>query len=92
MSSNEFDEYVYMKNKDIYLAQNFLTFNYDNKIFNQMLPPLSKYKTFDNNEEELSKFLFLNKIAKLKRQNLNLIMMLKLKNIFFLSFIIKSVY
>ena len=69
MSSNEFDEYVYMKNKDIYLAQNFLTFNYDNKIFNQMLPPLSKYKTFANDKEELSKFLFLNKIAKLKSKN-----------------------
>lgn len=69
MLSSEFDEYIYMVNKDIYLAQNFLTFHYENRVFNRMLPPLSKYKTFDNNKEELSKFLFLNKIAKLKSKH-----------------------
>jgi len=68
MKSNEFDEYIYMQNKDIYKAQNFLTFHYENKIYNRMLPSLSKYKTF-NDEQELSKFLFLNKIAKLKSKN-----------------------
>ena len=69
MLSKEFDEYIYMINKDIYLAQNFLTFDYEDKIYNRMLPPLYKYKTFDNDEEELSKFLFLNKIAKLENKH-----------------------
>lgn len=69
MLSSEFDEYVYMKNKNIYLAQNFLTFHYENKIYNRMLPSLYKYKSFDNDKDELSKFLFLTKIAKLKSKN-----------------------
>ena len=67
--SNEFDEYLYMKNDNIYLAQNFLTYTYDNAIYNLMLPSLYKYRTFDKSEEELSKFLFLNRISKLESKN-----------------------
>ncbi len=66
MLSQEYDEYIYMKNENIYAAQNFLTFNYHNRIYNLMLPSLYKFRTFDKNDEELSKFLFLNKIAKLE--------------------------
>lgn len=68
-SSNEYDEYIYLKNKNIYDAQNFLTFTYDNKIYNLMLPSLYKFKTYDKSNEELEKFLFLNKIAKLQSKN-----------------------
>ena len=68
-SSNEFDEYIYMKNDNIYLAQNFLTYHYENSIYNLMLPSLYKYRTFEKSEEDLSKFLFLNRIAKLESKN-----------------------
>lgn len=67
--SNEFDEYLYMKNDNIYLAQNFLTYHYENSIYNLMLPSLYKYRTFEKNEEDLSKFLFLNRISKLESKN-----------------------
>lgn len=68
-SSNEFDEYIYMKNENIYLAQNFLTYHYENSVYNLMLPSLYRYRTFNQSEEELSKFLFLNRIAKLESKN-----------------------
>jgi transposase len=64
--SNEYDEYIYLKSKDIFEAQNFLTFIYENKIYNLMLPSLYKFKTYQESKKELSKFLFLNKIAKLQ--------------------------
>lgn len=68
-NSSEYDEYIYMKNKNIYNAQNFLTFIYDNNIYNLMLPSLHKFRTYDKSDEELSKFLFLNKIAKLQSKH-----------------------
>lgn len=67
--SNEFDEYIYMKNDNIYMAQNFLTYHYENSIYNLMLPSLYRYRTFSKSEEDLSKFLFLNRISKLESKN-----------------------
>lgn len=64
--SNTYDEYIYLKSKNIYEAQNFLTFIYETKIYNLMLPSLYKFKMYHESKEELSKFLFLNKIAKLQ--------------------------
>lgn len=64
--SNTYDEYIYLKSKNIYEAQNFLTFIYESKIYNLMLPSLYKFKTYHESKDELSKFLFLNKIAKLQ--------------------------
>lgn len=64
--SEQYDEYIYLKSKNIYEAQNFLTFIYDAKIYNLMLPSLYKFKTYHESHKELSKFLFLNKIAKLQ--------------------------
>lgn len=64
--SHEYDEYIYLKSQNIYEAQNFLTFIYDTKIYNLMLPSLYKFKSFHKSDKELSKFLFLNKIAKLQ--------------------------
>lgn len=68
-NSSEYDEYIYMKNKNIYHAQNFLTFIYENNIYNLMLPSLHKFRTYDKSDEELVKFLFLNKIAKLQSKH-----------------------
>lgn len=64
--SEQYDEYIYLKSKNIYEAQNFLTFIYENKIYNLMLPSLYKFKTYHESQKELTKFLFLNKIAKLQ--------------------------
>lgn len=64
--SHEYDEYIYLKNQNIYEAHNFLTFIYDRKVYNLMLPSLYKFKPFHESDKELSKFLFLNKIAKLQ--------------------------
>ncbi|MFA7084432.1 MAG: transposase [Arcobacteraceae bacterium] len=68
-NSKEYDEYLYLKNKNIYKAQNFLTFAYENKIYNLMLPSLQKFRTYYESNKELSKFLFLNKIAKLQSKS-----------------------
>ncbi len=69
IQSNEYDEYIYMKNDNIYTAQNFLTFVYGHEVYNLMLPSLYKFRTYSKSEEELSKFLFLNKIAKIESKN-----------------------
>ena len=65
---NEFDEYIYIKNANIKNAQNFLTFNYSNYIYNLMLPPLKKFSYIED-EKQLAKFLQYNKIAKLESSN-----------------------
>lgn len=67
--STEYDEYIYLKSNNIYDAQNFLTFIYDEKVYNLMLPSLYKFKTYDKSNKDLEKFLFLNKIAKLQSKN-----------------------
>ncbi len=67
--NSEYDEYIYLKSKNIYDAQNFLTFTYDEKVYNLMLPSLYKFKTYDKSNKDLEKFLFLNKIAKLQSKN-----------------------
>ena len=65
---NEFDEYIYIRNENIKNAQNFLTFNYSNYIYNLMLPPLKKFSYIED-EKQLAKFLQYNKIAKLENYN-----------------------
>ncbi|MGM0519738.1 MAG: transposase [Campylobacterota bacterium] len=67
-SNYEFDEYIYIKNKELKNSHNFLTFNYSNYIYNMILPPLNRYNT-SNNSNELRKFLRYNKIAKLQSLN-----------------------
>ena len=66
-SKYEFDEYIYIKNKNLNNAQNFLTFNYDGYIYNLMLPSLNKFSS--SNEKDLTSFIKFNKIAKLKSSN-----------------------
>jgi len=65
---NEFDEYIYIKNSNIQNAQNFLTFNYSNYIYNLMLPTFKKFAYIED-EKHLTKFLQYYKIAKLESKN-----------------------
>lgn len=80
----EYDEYIYLEQskkkiaKNIFDAHNFLTFHYENKVYNLLMPNLQQYKNefiSDKIDEayfkEFSKFMMLNKIAKLqKRENI----------------------
>ena len=80
----EYDEYVYLEKskkkikENIFDAQNFLTFHYENKVYNLLMPNLNKYKNQfledDAGEtyfKEFSKFMIYNKISKTqKRENL----------------------
>ncbi|EDZ61669.1 putative transposase [Sulfurimonas gotlandica GD1] len=80
----EYDEYIYLEHskkkvkENIFDAQNFLTFHYENKIYNLLMPNLKRYKSefLDSGAQEahfkeFSKFMMLNKISKTqKRENL----------------------
>ncbi len=76
----EYDEYIYLeKNKkkakeNIFDAQNFLTFYFDDKIYNLPLTDLNQYKKEFLNDgldkayfKEFSKNMMLNKIAKIQK-------------------------
>lgn len=79
--SKEYDEYVYLpKSKkkikeNIFDAQNFLTFCYDEtKVYNLLMPNLNRYKQQFKNDnlaevyfKEFSSFMMFNKIAKIKK-------------------------
>lgn len=75
----EFDEYIYLEEKkrrdkkNIFDSYNFLTFDYGGRIYNLMMPDLSKYKNSYLNDglediyyKELERFLKTNRISKLK--------------------------
>lgn len=81
---SEYDEYIYLSKskktvkENIFDAQNFLTFHYEDKIYNMLMPSLNRYKNefLDSGAQEahfkeFSKFMMLNKISKTqKRENL----------------------
>ncbi len=80
----EYDEYIYLQQskkkikENIFDAQNFLSFHYENRIYNLLMPNLSRYKQefLDAGAQEayfkeFSKFMMLNKISKTqKRENI----------------------
>jgi hypothetical protein len=80
----EYDEYIYLPQskkkikENIFDAQNILTFHYDDKIYNLLMPNLKMYKKqfLDDGAQaiyfkEFSKFMMHNKISKTrKRENL----------------------
>jgi len=80
----EYDEYIYLEQskkkvkKNIFDAINFMTFHYENKVYNILMPNLYRYKNQFLNDEvdesyfkEFSKFMMLNKISKIqKRENI----------------------
>jgi len=80
----EYDEYLYLEKskkkikENIFDAQNFLTFHYDERVYNLCMQNLNRYKNqfLDDSMEEVyfkefSKFMMFNKISKTqKRENL----------------------
>ncbi len=80
----EYDEYIYLEKskrdikENIFDAQNFLTFHYDNKIYNLLMQNLNMYKNqfMDDGADEayfkeFSKYMMCNKISKIqKKENL----------------------
>jgi transposase-like protein len=77
----EYDEYIYLPQskkkikENIFDAQNFLTFHYEDKIYNLLMPNLKMYKQqfLDDGAQssyfkEFSKFMMLNKISKTQKK------------------------
>jgi transposase len=83
-NTQEYDEYIYLPQskkkikENIFDAHNFLTFHYDDKIYNLLMPNLKMYKQqfLDDGAQnsyfkEFSKFMMHNKISKTqKRENI----------------------
>ncbi len=77
----EYDEYIYLEQskkkvkENIFDAVNFMTFNYEDKVYNLLMPNLHRYKNqfLDDGVEnsyfkEFSKFMMLNKISKIQKK------------------------
>ncbi|MCX6075892.1 MAG: transposase [Campylobacterales bacterium] len=77
----EYDEYLYLEKskkkvkENIFDAQNFLTFHYESRVYNLLMPNLSRYKKqfLENGSDaiyfkEFSKFMILNKISKTQKK------------------------
>ena len=63
----EYDEYLYLeksKNSKLEMlkAKNFLTFHYENSVYNLLMPEMNRYNNLE--PKELSRFISLNKISK----------------------------
>lgn len=78
----EYDEYIYLEKskrdikENIFDAQNFLTFHYDNKIYNLLMQNLNMYKNqfMDDGADEayfkeFSKYMMFNKISKIQKKD-----------------------
>ena len=77
----EYDEYIYLEKskknlkENIFDAQNFLTFHFDDKVYNLLMTDLSTYKNqfIDDGAteayfKEFSRFMMLNKISKTQKR------------------------
>ena len=62
----EFEEYLYIPNKDIYKAENFLTIDYGGYIYNIMLSDMKNYENLD--EKEIKSMFLQSKIIKIQNQ------------------------
>ena len=78
---SQYDEYVYLEKsklsnkKNIFDAHNFMTFQYENKVYNLLMPSLSRYKeqfindgSYEIYYNEFKQFMRFNKISKIKKQ------------------------
>jgi len=76
----QYDEYIYLEQskkkvkENIFDAHDFITFNYENKVYNLLLPNLNRYKdqflddgVDESYFKEFSKFMMSNKITKIQR-------------------------
>ena len=63
----EFEEYIYIPNKNIKNAQNFLTIDFGGKVYNIML---SSLKNYDFNEKEINSMLKQSLIIKIYEKKL----------------------
>ena len=63
----EFEEYIYIPNKNIKKAQNFLTIDFGGKIYNIML---SSLKNYNFNEKEINNMLKQSRIIKIYEKKL----------------------
>ena len=63
----EFEEYIYIPNKNIKNAQNFLTIDFGGKVYNIML---SSLKNYDFNEKEINSMLKQSRIIKIYEKKL----------------------
>lgn len=77
----EYDEYIYLEQskhkikENIFDAIDFITFNYEDKVYNLLMPNLHRYKQQflddgleQNYFKEFSKFMMLNKISKIQKK------------------------
>jgi len=62
----EFEEYLYIPNKDIYKAENFLTIDYGGLIYNIMLSDMKNYENLD--EKEIKSMFLQSRIIKIQNQ------------------------
>ena len=67
----EYAEYLYLekskKTKEkLFEAKNFLTFHYEDKVYNILMPNIARYK--DIEPKDFSRFMSLNKISKLEKK------------------------
>lgn len=63
----EYDEYLYLEKSknsklEILKAKNFLTFHYENSVYNLLMPEMNRYNNLE--PKEFSRFISLNKISK----------------------------
>lgn len=76
-----YEEYIYLEKskkrvkENIFDAKNFITFEYNNKVYNLLMPTLLRYKEQFLNDgadkvyfKEFSKFMIFNKISKIKKE------------------------
>lgn len=63
----EYDEYLYLekskkRKEKLFEAKNFLTFHYEDKVYNLLMPTIDRYKEFEL--KDFSRFMSLHKISK----------------------------
>jgi transcription elongation factor Elf1 len=67
----EYDEYLYLEKSknsklEILKAKNFLTFHYENSVYNLLMPEMNRYNNLE--PKDFSRFMSLNKISKLEKK------------------------
>jgi transposase len=70
--STNYDEYLYLEKskkskQNIFQSKNFITFSYENKVYNLLMPDIDRYRDID--AKEFTRFISLNKIS--QRDNIN---------------------